>query len=34
MTKPSYAKMIIGIVIGAVGVFIAFQNLGPVLGVR
>jgi uncharacterized integral membrane protein len=30
MTKPSKAKMIIGIVIGALGVLIAFQNLEPV----
>jgi hypothetical protein len=30
MTRPSKAKMIIGIVIGAVGVLIAFQNLEPV----
>jgi uncharacterized integral membrane protein len=30
MTKPSKAKMIIGIVIGAVGAVIALQNLQPV----
>jgi len=30
MTKPSKAKMIIGIIIGAVGVLIVFQNLAPV----
>ena len=30
MTKPSKAKMIIGIVIGALGVLIALQNLARV----
>ena len=30
MTRPSKAKMIIGIVIGAVGALIALQNLQPV----
>ena len=30
MTRPSKAKMIIGIVIGAVGAVIALQNLQPV----
>jgi hypothetical protein len=30
MTTPSKAKMIIGIVIGALGALIVFQNLEPV----